>query len=849
MTSIARKKWRVHVILWIFVCLALSACSDEWLEPDHAGFDSYHNLTSGQTIGQSFVSRFDGLEEIQIYLDPVKPGTGRLVFHLRESSTSAIDLRIVEISLDSIIEPGFYHLGFEPLRDSNQKAYYGFFELDGDGKYQIGVISSILGYLDGSMYFDHQPQLTQLAFRLGYEPTLAAQGFASELGRWVGIIFSAVLLMVVPGSVLFHLFYPNWDEEQPAEKWILAAGAGAVLFPFLLVWANFFGLHSGAWFVWLPVGLGFFYLLMVRGKIIWQTNIRKWFISVLKFPVRFPAETALLFLAGLLIFTRFWTVRSLVAPMWGDSVQHAVIAQLIIDHGGLFSSWLPYAPYQTLSIHFGFSTLAAGLKWLTGMETVQAVLWMGQIVNVLAVLGLYPLARVVARGNKWAGVITVLIAGWVTTIPAAYVNWGRFAQLTGQVGLPVAIWLSIKAFEWFRLRDWLVSPPLWWPTIRRIIPLGVVAAGMTFCYYRMPYFYGLFLVSWFLCWGAFSLFEHKPIQFRLIIRIIAGTGIIGILIVLAASAWLPNMFATSLYGYFKAGVSVMATGDRAIESLIKDYQVWLRPDYYLPPLLSAAAVLALIIGFRQEAWELTAVGVWTIVMAFFRVTALLKIPGAALLDGFTILIWTYMPVGIMTGWLAGWLWDRFGLSKFRFAERLVLILVIGTGLWAGWAQRGLSQPKDYALVREPDMRAMQWIRANTPPDAMFLVEGFSNYNGSAAVGSDAGWWIPVLTGRQNNLPPQYALLNEIPNDPGYKRRVADLFLLLEKEDLNSDNAKKALCDWGVDYIFIGQGQGRINMGAPVLFTPDELANQPVFSPVYQVDGVKIYYFDNNLCTK
>ena len=293
----------------------------------------------------------------------------------------------------------------------------------------------------------------------------------------------------------------------------------------------------------------------------------------------------------------------------------------------------------------------------------------------------------------------------------------------------------------------------------------------------------------------------------------------------------------------------MASGDRAVESLIKDYQVWLRPDYYLPPLLSAAAVLAWIIGIRQRSWQLTAVGLWTILRAFFRVTALLRMPGAALLDGFTILIWTYMPVGIMAGWLAGWVWDRFGFVKFRFADSLLLILVLGAGLWAGWAQRGLSQPENYALVREPDMRAMQWIRANTPPDSMFLVEGFSNYNGTAAVGSDAGWWIPVLTARQNNLPPQYALLNEIPYEPGYKKRVADLFLLLEKEDLASDIAEQALCDWGVDYVYIGQGQGRINMGAPVLFTPDELAKGSDFSPVYQEDGVKIFQFDNHLCEK
>ncbi len=109
----------------------------------------------------------------------------------------------------------------------------------------------------------------------------------------------------------------------------------------------------------------------------------------------------------ILLFSRFWMARSLAAPMWGDAVQHGVIAQLILDNQGLFSSWQPFAEYQTLSIHFGVSALSAGLVWLSGIETVRAVLWIGQIVNVLAVLGLYPLALSLWDGDAWAGTLSV----------------------------------------------------------------------------------------------------------------------------------------------------------------------------------------------------------------------------------------------------------------------------------------------------------------------------------------------------------------------------------------------------------------------------------------------------------
>ena len=40
----------------------------------------------------------------------------------------------------------------------------------------------------------------------------------------------------------------------------------------------------------------------------------------------------------------------------------------------------------------------------------KAVLWIGQLLNILAVMVLYPMAIKVGR-NRWAGVVAVLVAG------------------------------------------------------------------------------------------------------------------------------------------------------------------------------------------------------------------------------------------------------------------------------------------------------------------------------------------------------------------------------------------------------------------------------------------------------
>ena len=191
----------------------------------------------------------------------------------------------------------------------------------------------------------------------------------------------------------------------------------------------------------------------------------------------------------LVMAVRLLVVRTLEAPSWGDSVQHAVIARLINDHGGLFSSWEPYAPYRTLTVQFGFSVAAALLSWVTRIETAKATLLTGQLLNGLAILALYPLSRRIAGGNRWAGIGTIIVAGLLMPMPAFYVNWGRYAQLAGQVVLPIAIWL---------LWDFLEPKRLSWPAYGLA---SLSLAGLALNYYRMPFYYAAFVLAWLLLWA------------------------------------------------------------------------------------------------------------------------------------------------------------------------------------------------------------------------------------------------------------------------------------------------------------------------------------------------------------
>jgi hypothetical protein len=154
--------------------------------------------------------------------------------------------------------------------------------------------------------------------------------------------------------------------------------------------------------------------------------------------------------------------------------------------------------------------------------------------------------------------------------------------------------------------------------------------------------------------------------------------------------------------------------------------------------------------------------------------------------------------------------------------------------------------KTHEMVTRPDLRAFQWIIENTDANTLFLVNGMTIYNNTSAVGSDAGWWISLLTNRENTMPPQYAVLNEKPNPPDYSDWTVDVINLFETHPPTSDEGIAALCSWGIDYIYIGQKQGSINDSTPLL-NWQEWEDVSYLSLAYSEDHVRIYQFDSSCC--
>ncbi len=121
------------------------------------------------------------------------------------------------------------------------------------------------------------------------------------------------------------------------------------------------------------------------------------------------------------------------------------------------------------------------------------------------------------------------------------------------------------------------------------------------------------------------------------------------------------------------------------------------------------------------------------------------------------------------------------------------------------------------------------------------------YDGLVAGGSDAGLWIPLLAHRQNTMPPQYALVNEVPADAGYSKRTIDLVALLTKEGPTAHESLRRLCDAGVTHVYVGQQQGKAGPNTPQLFAPEAFLEGSAFKLIYQADQVRIFTLDPSVC--
>lgn len=803
----------------LLVCaLLLAGCAPAG-EGTLAAREGWITVEPGDAVGQTFVARQAGLNGIDIALRPID-GPARLEFTLSPHPPSGRTLVQGALSVPAGEDADLVRFPFPSPVDSDGRALFFQVNVTGDRPVSVGVARGD-AYLDGALHRNGSPGDAQLVFQPAYAPLAAALGRIRRALAWIAPLAAAAILFVVPGWALLALLRPSSVRGPWFSRLALSAGTGMALYPVLFLASDWIGLQPGWWGAWLPPILGAGVLV---GRALRPSNRGKEPRPRATAGHRAPDAVAAVVLA-LVIATRLLPLAELDAPLWGDSVHHSVIVQLLIDSGGLFRDWAPYSELQSFTYHFGFHTLAAAFHWVTGTASPAAVLWTGQLVNVAAVLSLYPLAARWGQ-SRWAGVAAVLVAGLLSPHPMTYINWGRYTQAAGQALLPVGLywgWAALDSEE----------------TDRGAMALtGLLGAALALTHYRVLAFFALFFPA------ALAVATWRRRGGRALARLAwMGAGAL-----LVAVPWLIRAFSGQIPALLGAQLSTPANRISAWRTANAVDPATLTE--YLPLGVWLAALLAAVWVARRRPGPVATLALWAGLVVLAANPNWLGLPGAGALTNFAVLLAAYIPASLLIGAGVGEA-GRLGGPSDRGSKAptpraagsiwlyAMVVAILGLGLWGAAQRLGDVDRRAHALLTRPDLHAAAWIRANTPGDSHFLVDSFFAFHDSLIVGGDGGWWLPLLARRTTTLPPiNYA--TEAGPRLDYRARVNELPDRIASLGIGHPDVLELLQDRGVTHVYVGQRRGAVNNPGPPLLDPEAVLASEGYEPVYHQDRVWIF---------
>ncbi|WP_298820156.1 DUF6541 family protein [Chloroflexus sp.] len=611
------------------------------------------------------------------------------------------------------------------------------------------------------------------------------------------------LLFIVPGLAVLRWLHP---EPLPwFERLIYAAGLSWAVIPLLMLVSEPIGWRWNGTLAW-------FALVLLAALALWPARrLRR-----SRLPYRDMLGWSLALVTIAVFATRFFPTRDLPLGLFGDSYHHTVITQLMIDNGGLFHSWQPYAPAVTFTYHYAFHAMAAWWRWLSGVSAPQAVILTGQAMNGLAAPLLYLLtARL--TGSRLTGVWAAVIVGFLSWYPAYYVNWGRYTQLAGQTVLPVA------AVAWMSLIDTAIRSQR--SLLRPLLLAIITSAGLAVSHYRVA----ILAICFVIAYGAVSLAPLWGQGRRQWLRFVFASFVGAVGAGLLALPWLWRVQQGQIIRMASSilGTDVEARNPIALEIVGLAFQAGLFP--------LAAVGLGFLLWQRRPAGVVLAL--WATLSWLAANPQLLNLNGQGLITSFAVLIGAYLAIAPAAG--AGVHALARVVTAFMFRSRSAAIgfhLALGL-LMIGWGARmqvAIIDPA-YQLATPADVQAAAWIDQHLPPDAVIFVNSFPAYGGYVYAGTDGGWWLSFLTGRRANLLPM-AVGFEATDPPDLLQIIRQQHEAIQQYPIGSVEAAAALKSFGFEYLYDGPAA---NPPGEYL-NPAQIDAAPFYELIYRQDGVSIW---------
>ncbi|MBK9713785.1 MAG: hypothetical protein IPO81_21170 [Kouleothrix sp.] len=556
-----------------------------------------------------------------------------------------------------------------------------------------------------------------------------------------------------------------------------------------------------------------------------------------------PWSWALLAVFALALWLRFYQIRDLALPAWVDSVHHALMIRVAFERGQAPLSLRPYLPVDQIPYHWGYHVVMAAALRLSGATLPQAMLWGGQLLNALHVLTVAALAAYLWR-RPVAGVAAGITVGLLSIMPAYYVSWGRYTQLTGLLLLPAAM------IAW---RELLRAP-----SRRLAAALALLLAGMSLIHFLVLAFALCYMAVSGLVWAL----SARPRELRSRLAHAAlGAG----LALALAGPWLWSLASRALRptigrsqplagagSYYVLDSNLLWAGLNrwliALALLVALWAVWRRRGRAVEQMLWLAALTVL-----AEPWLalylLPALGATLLLWGAQRRRPPIAIGGAALLllnpatarlpyiavlNNEVVVITLFIPIGVLLGGGAGLVWGAMddGRSNVRtlayrsWARIAFAVALAAVSAWGAWNMRDVVNPGT-VLATQADVAALGWAAEHTPPDARYLISAAA-WLGTGR-GADGGWWLLPLTGRWTSTPP--VVYDYGPPDYVRETRARTQQVMAFQAGQEQQLYQLIDCE-RITYVYLGPKSGALT---PAAFPADQ-----GFVKLYERDGATIF---------
>ena len=511
----------------------------------------------------------------------------------------------------------------------------------------------------------------------------------------------------------------------------------------------------------------------------------------------------LLLVAILTFGLRLYQIRGVALPLWVDSVHHALLIRIIGETGAYPSSLQPYLEVDRIAYHWGYHAIAAAWQAAAFLPLASFMLLSGQVLNALHVLTVYALGAYLLR-SPLAGLCAALATGLLSLMPAYYVTWGRYTQLTGLLLVPALIIFSCL----------LAEAPRW--STRLVLFTGVMLAGLFLVHYRVLIFYAAFMLAYLLLMTV-----RFPRRVRAaVVRLVAA----GVVSLALAAPWVWVLAREALLPAARNPTSlVSAETYNGIDSSL----VWTTNSR---PLFLAAGIGGLF-ALLAGRWRVLAIAGWIGVMLLLANPNAVGLRPLWLINNHAVLITLFLPISLLAGYAVAtalrWL-NRRVTGRLRGPLRSS----IGAGFVAlacfgAWQFRDVVNPVTN-LAGPADLPAIEWVAENTPTNARFLINA-APWLGRIYRGSDAGWWLTPLAGRWTSTPPSLYSYGSQDYIARTAQRSADVTAL---QITNIAELDRLIQENQITHIFVG------SQGGPL--KGEMFWGRPEFKPVYDHDGVLIF---------